>query len=95
MKRQGGKRRKSRQAFTKSFRNKGKVSITSYLQTFEEGDKVKLGLEPSIQKGVYHPRFKGRTGVVMEQQGECYVVQIKDGGKEKKLTVHPVHLVAL
>ena len=92
MKRKGGKQRKSRRTFTKKSKNKGKVSITNYLQQFEKGDNVKLRVEPAVHKGMYHPRFKGKPGVVQDKQGECYVIKIKDGNKTKHVTVHPVHL---
>lgn len=92
MKRKGGKRRKSRNIFTKKSKNQGKVSITKYLQRFEEGDKVTLEVEPAVHKGMYHPRFKGRSGVIQGKKGECYTVKIKDGAKTKHVTVHPVHL---
>jgi len=92
MNRKGGKRRKTRRTFTKSSRNKGKVSITNYLQSFEEGEKVVLGFEPAVHKGMYHPRFKGKVGVVQDKRGECYIIKIKDGQKPKQVTVHPVHL---
>ena len=39
-----------------------------------------------------HPRFQGRTGVVVGQRGRAYIVQIRDGGKIKTLFVRPEHL---
>lgn len=88
----GGSRRKSRHKFKKGIRQRGKVSITKYLQKFKLGDKVYLDREPAVQKGTYSARFMGKTGVIKKQSGNCYGVVIKDGGKEKLLIVHPVHL---
>ena len=92
VKRIGGFRRKTRYKFRKEKRSRGKISITRYLQLFNVGDKVYLGLESAVQKGMYHPRFMGRSGIVKYKRGNCYEVIINDLGKEKKLIVHPVHL---
>lgn len=88
----GGFRRKTRGKLSKNFRQKGKISITKYFQTFAIGDKVVLHAEPAIQKGMYFPRFHGKVGKVLKQAGECYHVEIKDITKAKTLIIHPVHL---
>jgi len=93
VKRIGGFRRKTRYKFRKERKNKGKISVTRYMQTFIVGDKVYLGVEPSVQKGMYHPRFMGKSGIVKGKRGKCYEVAINDMGKAKKLIVHPIHLV--
>ncbi len=91
-KRIGGFRRKSRHKLAKLIREHGKLSIAKYMQSFGKGDKVCLVAESSVQKGMYFPRFHGRTGVVIGKQGECYAIQIDDLGMEKTVIVHPVHL---
>ncbi|MBI4439400.1 50S ribosomal protein L21e [Candidatus Woesearchaeota archaeon] len=88
----GSSRRKSRGKFTKHPRRRGKVSITRYFQSFSAGDKVILAVEPSVHKGMYFPRFHGRSGIVVGQCGSCYEVEVTDISKKKKLIVHPVHL---
>ena len=93
VKRIGGIRRKTRYKYTKEVRRKGKISITNYFQSFKTGDKVYLGLESAVQKGIYHPRFMGKSGIVSGKRGKCYEIMINDIGKDKKLVVHPVHLV--
>lgn len=90
MKKQGGLRRKTRSIFTKY--EGGNVALTKFMQSFNEGDKVALLVEPSYQKGMYHPMFYGRIGVVSAKKGRCYEVTVRDGGKYKSLIVHPVHL---
>ncbi len=91
-KRIGGFRRKTRNKLKKSPSTKGKVSITSYFQQLKQGQRVVLKLEPSIHKGMFLPRFYGKTGVVGGRHGSCYEVSIKDGNKPKTLIVHPIHL---
>ena len=80
---------------TKHYREKGKISFTKYFADYKEGDKVTLKAEPAVQKGIYHLRFHGKTGIVKGKQGNCYNVEIKDGNKPKVLVVHPVHLARL
>ncbi len=62
------------------------------MQSFKAGQKVHLSIEPSLHKGNYHTKFIGKTGVVKGSRGKCYEVAISDGGKEKLLIIHPVHL---
>ena len=91
-KRIGGLRRKTRYKLKKEKRSSGKISITNYFQSFNTGDRVYLGVESAVQKGMYHPRFMGKSGVIKGKRGRCYEVTINDLGKDKTLVVHPVHL---
>lgn len=92
VKRVGSFRRKSRHKLKKNRALRGVIRIKDYFQKFEIGDKVCLKAEPSIQKGMYFPRFHGKVGQVIKKQGRCYKIHIKDGSKSKTLIVHPVHL---
>lgn len=92
VKRIGGFRRKTRYKFRKQKRNRGKISVTNYFQSFNAGDRVYLDVEPAVQKGMYNPRFMGKTGIVSGKRGRCYEVTIHDINKEKLIVVHPVHL---
>jgi len=95
-KRVGGLRRKTKSKLKKTLQKRGKISITKYLQTFKEGDRVMLSWEGAVQKGIYHPRFYGKTGVIDRKIGSrCYEVKIWDGGKQKTLIIHPIHLKRL
>jgi large subunit ribosomal protein L21e len=94
-KRIGTSRRKTRHKFKKSLRQKGKLSISRYFQAFNEGERVGLSVEPSVQKGIYFPRFVGRIGIIRKKNGSCYEVEIKDKSKLKTIIVHPVHLKRL
>lgn len=92
MARIGGLRRKKVSRFTKDTKSKGKISLRRYLAEFKEGDRVSLTIEPSIQEGVYCPRFIGKSGTILSKKGTCYEVKINDFKKEKVLIVHPVHM---
>jgi len=64
------------------------------MESFKSGQRVHLNIEPSFHKGAYHPKFIGKTGIVLGLRGRCYEIMINDGGKEKMLIAHPVHLKA-
>ena len=92
VRRMGGIRRKTRYKFRKQVRSRGKISITKYFQSFNIGDQVYLTVESAVQKGMYHPRFMGKAGIINGKRGKCYKVSINDLGKEKTLIIHPVHM---
>jgi large subunit ribosomal protein L21e len=91
--RMDGFRKRTRHKFKKERSEKGKVNIGKFLQKFEVGDKVFLSVEPAYQKGMYRPKYMGKSGVVANKKGTCYEVKITDLGKSKTLIVHPVHLI--
>ncbi|USZ67968.1 50S ribosomal protein L21e [Halorussus salilacus] len=64
------------------------------VQEFEVGQKVHLKIDPSVEKGRFHPRFNGQTGEVEGTQGRAYKVSVNDGGKDKTLIAIPAHLKA-
>jgi len=72
-------RTKTRHKMSKGKREKGKISISKYFQVFKDGDRVHLNAEPAVQKGMYFPRFMGRTGVIVGKKKVCYEVMIKVG----------------
>jgi len=90
MKGSNGIRRRTRN-LKKKQREKGKVKIRDYLKEFEEGQHVSISIDPSYQ-AIPHPRFQGKTGKVVKKQGKSYLVQIREGGKTKKVIVQPQHL---
>lgn len=62
------------------------------VQEFDDGEAVHLKIDPSVPDGRFHPRFDGRTGTVVGEQGSAYKVEITDGGTTKTLIVTPAHL---
>jgi large subunit ribosomal protein L21e len=91
--RMDGFRKRTRSKFKKENSLKGKISIKKYLQQFAVGETVYLSVEPAYQKGMYRPKYMGKTGTVVRQKGTCYEIKINDLGKSKILIVHPVHLI--
>jgi large subunit ribosomal protein L21e len=62
---------------------------------YNVGDRACLAAEPAVQSNLYHQRFHGRSGTIVGKRGDCYELQIQDGGKQKVIIVHPVHMKKL
>ncbi|WP_455391574.1 50S ribosomal protein L21e [[Eubacterium] cellulosolvens] len=92
VKRSRGFRSKTRKKLSKHPRHRGLSPITRVLQEFDEGEHVNIIIDPSVHKGQPHPRFHGLTGTVLGIQGEAYLLNVKDGNKDKKLLIRPEHL---
>ena len=56
------------------------------------GSRVTIIIDPTVHKGQPHHRYQGRVGLIREKRGRAYVVEIKDGGKIKKVVSGPEHL---
>jgi large subunit ribosomal protein L21e len=89
---------KKSSGFRSGTRNKlkSKISkrptITKFLRTFEKGERVVIRQEPSSHKGMPCPRYKGRSGIVVNKRGESYLIEIMDGKKKKTIISRPEHL---
>ncbi len=92
MKRVGSQQRKTRHKFRQYYKQKGKVPLSRYFQELKDGDIVHLKVNPGVIFGRFYRRFHGFSGVIEGQRGSCYRVLIKDGDKEKRVYVHPIHL---
>ena len=92
VKRSRGSRSKTRKKLRKNVRERGLSPITRTLQTFLEGEKANIVIDPSILKGQPHPRFHGLTGTIVGTQGNAYLVSVTVGNKDKELIIRPEHL---
>jgi large subunit ribosomal protein L21e len=86
-----GFRFKSGTKLRKRVREKG-INLRKFLQDFEVGQRVIIDIEPASQKGMPHPRYQGRSGIVVGRKGRAFLVQIRDGSKVKTLITRPEHL---
>lgn len=91
MKASHGKMRNSR-GLKKGHRQRGAPPVTKYLQEFAEGETVHIAIVPSEQGSMPHPRYQGRSGIVLGKQGRAYKVEISDGDSKKVLILPAVHL---
>ncbi len=89
-----GPRSKTRRKLTNKLRDRGTSPPQRIVQQFENGQKVHLRIDPSVQDGRFHPRFNGHTGEVVGRQGSAFKVKITDGGKKKVLISVAAHLKA-
>ena len=92
MKRSRGQRVGTRHRLRKDVRSRGMPTITQILQDFKVGERVYVKVEPSIPKGMPHPRFQGTVGEVTGKRGSGFIVSIKDGNKAKTIISRAVHL---
>lgn len=76
---------------TRKLRGRLSLTVSAQVKTFDVGARVVVN-QISSSKGQPHMRYKGRNGKVVAKQGDCYVVEIEDGGKTKKLVSSPIHL---
>ncbi len=84
---------RTRGILTKKVREKGMPPPSHFMREFAQGSKVIIRLEAADQKGMPHPRYQGKVGVVIGHRGRAYEVEFYDGGKRKLVISHPTHLV--
>ena len=89
-----GPQKATRDKLSNKPRDRGTSPPQRAIQEFDEGAQVHLKIDPSVQKGRFHPRFDGRTGTVVGKQGSAFKVEITDGGKTKTLIVAAAHMSA-
>jgi large subunit ribosomal protein L21e len=87
-----GPRRKSRYKLKKSARERGLSPISKAIQEFTTGQSVHIDIDPSIHKGMPHPKFHGRTAKVVGQRGRAYLLEVREGDALKQIAVSPQHL---
>jgi len=75
----------------KPIRTRGKLQLSRYFQELNSGDLVTISREKAVQAN-FPKRFQGITGIVEGRRGKIYIVKIKDGSKEKKIFIEPIHL---
>ena len=77
---------------TRKLKAKRKLTVADHLRQFEVGQKVIIEPKPYYKSALPHMRYRGRSGIIKEKRGSCYLVEVKDGGKVKTLICHPVHI---
>lgn len=87
-----GFRSKTRHKLAKHPRTRGKPPVTHALRDFPPGTKVAITVNPSVQKGMPHPRFQGLTGNVVERRGDAFVIELYQKNKLKTVISRPEHL---
>ena len=88
MRRSLGKMSKRTRALGEAAR---KLTIPGLISAYEVGNTVSIDPQ-SKYSGMPHPRYRGKTGTIVERRGKAYVVEIRDGRAIKDLIIPPVHL---
>lgn len=92
MRKSQGYRSRTRQLLRKNPREKGKLKLSKLLYEYQEGSKVVIKIDPSVQKGMPHKRYHGRIGTVIGKRGRSYVVNVTQGDAVREIVVRPEHL---
>jgi len=87
-------KKKTRDKLSKTIRARGISPVVRAIQEFQPGDKVHVLIDPSIHRGMPHPRFHGRTGEVIGTRGRAFVLKVTDGDATKTIIALPEHLTA-
>ncbi|XP_074650318.1 large ribosomal subunit protein eL21-like [Tubulanus polymorphus] len=59
-----GYRRGTRHMFSRKFRTKGYIPLSTYMKVYKRGDIVDIKANGAVQKGMPHKVYHGRTGKV-------------------------------
>lgn len=78
----------------KSIRTKGKVRLSDYFRKINNGDRVCVVDEKTLNR-TFQTRIIGMTGVVVGSKGRSKIVKIDDGNLTKVYTIHPINLKKL
>lgn len=76
---------------TRSLKKRRTLTVCDRVRTFKVDDRVLINIKP-YREGMPSPRYNGRSGRIVEKQGNAYIVQIQDGRMAKNLVVSPLHL---
>lgn len=57
-----GVRSRTRDLFSRPFRKKGYIPLTTYLRTYKIGEYVDIKVNGAVHKGMPHKFYHGRTG---------------------------------
>ncbi|HOT07819.1 MAG: 50S ribosomal protein L21e [Methanosaeta sp. PtaB.Bin039] len=89
-----GIRTNTRYKLSKSVRRRGISPVVKAIQEFEVGARVHIIIDPSIHKGMPHPKYHGKTGTVMGKRGRAFILSVSDQDATKSVIVFPEHLAA-
>ena len=80
---------------TRKLKKRKKLTVVDFMREFSVGERVIIKPKPFYKSAIPHMRYRGKPGVVIEQRGSCYLVEVRDGGKTRKIISHPIHLADL
>ncbi|KAJ8010726.1 hypothetical protein DPEC_G00078160 [Dallia pectoralis] len=91
-----GKRRGTRYMFSRSFRKHGPIPLSTYMRIYRKGDIVDIKGTGTIQKGMPHKCYHGKTGrvynVTQHAVGIIVNKQVKGKILAKRINVRIEHV---
>eukprot|EP00932_Pfiesteria_piscicida_P021957 SRR837773.8729.p2 GENE.SRR837773.8729~~SRR837773.8729.p2 ORF type:complete len:166 (+),score=71.30 SRR837773.8729:61-558(+) len=85
-----GYRHGTRNKFAKAYRTKGLPGTSRYMVTFKRGDYVDIVVDSSVQVGMPHSFYHGRTGIVFNVNRNALGVEITKivGNRQLRKRIH-------
>ncbi|HLC69080.1 MAG TPA: hypothetical protein VJH24_04535 [Candidatus Bilamarchaeaceae archaeon] len=77
---------------TQKFKARTRLTPSDYIRNFPLNSTVVIVPHPS-PKGQPSLRYSYRHGRIVEKRGKSYLLEVTDGNKQKRLIVHPIHLM--
>ncbi len=69
------------------------MGLTKLIKNFENGSKVVIMPRSTRNRSVPHPRYRGRTAIVIGRRGDAYVVEMElSKSTKRRLVVPQMHL---
>ncbi|KAJ4417025.1 60S ribosomal protein L21A [Neurospora sp. IMI 360204] len=91
-----GLRAGTRYAFSRNFREKGMIRLSTYLKQYKVGDIVDIKVNGAVQKGMAHKVYHGKTGVIYNVTksavGIIIYKKVKHRYLEKRINVRVEHI---
>ncbi|KAI0162207.1 ribosomal protein L21e-domain-containing protein [Xylariaceae sp. FL1272] len=91
-----GLRAGTRYAFSRNFRQKGMIHLSTYLRQYKVGDIVDIKANAAVQKGMPHKVYHGKTGVVynVTKSAVGVIIYKKVGNRylEKRVNLRVEHV---
>ncbi|CBX94792.1 similar to 60s ribosomal protein l21 [Plenodomus lingam JN3] len=91
-----GLRAGTRYAFSRDFKKKGMIPLSTYLKTYKVGDIVDVVANGAVQKGMPYKVYHGKTGIVynVTKSAVGVILQKQVGNRymEKRINVRIEHV---
>lgn len=91
-----GFRARTRKTFSRDFRKKGLIPLSTYMTTYKVGDYVDIKANGACQKGMPYRFYHGKTGVIfnvgLRSVGVIVHKQVRSRYEEKRIVVRVEHV---
>ncbi|KAK9764126.1 60S ribosomal protein L21A [Basidiobolus ranarum] len=91
-----GYRARTRHLFSQKFREHGSIKLSTYLKTYKVGDIVDIKANASVQKGMPHKFYHGRTGIIynVTKTSVGVIINKRVGNRfmEKRVNIRVEHI---